>query len=75
MTIRTCKRVQTIIVYLRNKQLMTRIVLIIMNTHEHPNTSELKLFRGFLRKAFIEKHPQRDEKLLESPSRNYEPVS
>ena len=32
---------------------MTRIVLIIMNIHEHSNTSKLKLIRGFLRKALI----------------------
>ena len=36
---------------------MTRIVLIIMNIHEHSNTSKLKLIRGFLRKAFIFIHP------------------
>ena len=32
---------------------MTRIVLIIMNTHEHPNTSKFKFFRGILKKEFI----------------------
>ena len=53
MTIRIFKRVHSKNVYLRNKQLMTRIVLIIMNIHEHSNTSKLKLIKWFLRKVFI----------------------